>query len=76
MNILKLLFIVQTVDNNERKKKGLKTVGTYRNPWRLNPYNPLCYIFIPIYLIVAPIIIGYGTLISEAKDFKNPFKWQ
>ena len=76
MKLLKLLLIVQTVDNNERKKKGLPTIGTYRNPWRLNPYNPLCYIFIPLYLIFAPIVVGYITLVKELPTFTNPFKWQ
>lgn len=76
MKILKLLFIVQQINNNERKKKGLKPIGNYNNPWRLNPYNPLSYLFIPLYLVFAPIIAGYIILISEFKTFKNPFDWQ
>jgi len=76
MKILKLLFIIQTIDNNERKKKGLKPIGNHRNPFRLNPYNPLSYLFIPLYLVIAPIIIGYSILLDEFKPFKNPFTWQ
>ena len=76
MKLLKYLLIVQTVNNKERKKKGLKPIGTYNNPWRLNPYNPLSYILIPIYLIIAPVFVGFSILVSEFKTFKNPFKWQ
>ena len=73
--ILKYLFIIQTVSNEERHKQGLKRLGKgYWNAHRLNPYNPLSYILIPILLVVGILMFGFVGIWKET-DLRNPFKW-
>ena len=72
-DILKFLKIVQVVSNEERHKNGLKRLGKgFFNAYRLNPYNPLSYIF---FIILIPIIfLMYGVL-GLFEKVSNPFKW-
>ena len=66
------LKIVQIVSNEERHKKGLKRLGDgYFTAYRLNPYNPLCYILL---LITIPFFILYAGCLAVYK-LDNPFKW-
>lgn len=72
-NILKFLKILQVVSNEERHKNGLKRLGKgYFKAYRLNPYNPLSYVF---FIISIPIIfLMYGVL-GLFEQVSNPFKW-
>ena len=71
--LLQLLKIVQIVSNEERHKNGLKRLGKgYFKAYRLNPYNPLCYVII---IVAIPIfILSYGV-IGVFEKMYNPFKW-
>ena len=71
--ILKLLFIIQEVDNNWRNKNGYKRIGKGYKAYRLNPYNPLSYLLIPIVLVVGIIMFGFIGIWTEI-DAK-PFRW-
>ncbi|OCB72829.1 hypothetical protein [Flavobacterium crassostreae] len=72
---LKLFKIIQTVSNENRHKNGLKRLGRgYFEAHRINPYNPLSYILIPITLIVGIFCFGFIGFWKEA-DLRNPFKW-
>ena len=71
--ILKLLFIIQEVDNNWRNKNGYKRIGKGDKAYRLNPYNPLSYLLIPIVLVVGIIMFGFIGIWNEI-DAK-PFRW-
>jgi len=68
--ILKWLWITQETDNRERHKRVGKG---YNKAYRLNPYNPLSYLLIPIVLVVGVIMFGFVGLKEELP--KNPFKW-
>jgi hypothetical protein len=75
INLLKRLHIIQTICNEERYKKGLARLGRgYFNAHRINPYNPLSYLFL---LIIIPIGILLFGVIGFPKEVvtKNPFKW-
>ncbi len=74
-NLLKILHIIQVVDNEERYNKGLERLGQgYFKAYRLNPYNPLTYLFL---LIIIPIGVLLFGVIGFPKEVvaKNPFKW-
>lgn len=74
-NILKKLFILQTISNEQRHKQGLKRLGKgYFEAHRFNPYNPLSYIAYVIILIVGLLMFGFVGL-SKETDTLNPFKW-
>lgn len=75
INILKYLKVIQTVSNEKRHKEGLKRLGRgYFEAHRLNPYNPLSYIIIPITVILGIFCFGFIGFWKEA-DLINPFKW-
>ena len=74
-NILKKLRIVITVSNVEREKKGLKRLGKgHYEAHRLNPFNPLSYVFFIFLLIVGFILFGIVGFFKEIETL-NPFKW-
>lgn len=65
MKILKKLWVVL-----ERKKK--RPLGNYYTYTKLNPYNPLTY----IYLIIAiPIAIWQSGYNDMRESLKDTFKW-
>lgn len=70
---LQALKIVEIASNKERHKNGLKRLGRgYDHAYRLNPYNPLCYIII---VVAIPIIVlAYGFVGFFEKAY-NPFVW-
>lgn len=62
---------MQEVSNKHRNPKLGKG---YMNAYRINPYNPLSYIFLTIALIVG--IVAFGIIgIWKETDMTNPFKW-
>lgn len=69
--ILIFVFIIQEFDN--RGVKNYKGKG-YQKAYRLNPYNPLSYIAIPIIFLVVLIMFGIVGWTKEV-DLENPFKW-
>lgn len=74
--ILIKLFILQKVDNRKRLENKLQKLGRgYMYAYRVNPYNPLSYIFIPIILLVGVLAFGFYGILNEM-DFSNPFKWR
>lgn len=70
-NIFKKLYIIQEKSNRGR---DVKLGKGYLKAYRLNPYNPLSYILIPIVLVVGVVMFGFVGLKNEM-DFSNPFKW-
>lgn len=73
--ILKFLFIIQTVSNQERHKQGLKRLGRgYFEAQRLNPYNPLSYLLVPLVIIIGIVMFGFVGFINDIAK-RNPFKW-
>ncbi len=74
--LLKLLWIVQEVSNEQRHKAGLDRLGKgYFNAYRLNPYNPLSYIIAIATLIVYVPLFGFIGTWRDAIEAGNPFKW-
>jgi hypothetical protein len=73
--LLKKLRIIMTVSNVEREKKGLKRLGKgFEEAHRLNPFNPLSYVFFILLLIVGFILFGIVGFSKEVETL-NPFKW-
>jgi len=71
--LLITLKIVQIVDNEYRKKIGLKRIGKgYFKAYRLNPLNPICYLIALFSFIIVLILYGF---IGCYERFENPFKW-
>jgi hypothetical protein len=69
------LYIVQEISNTERIKNRQTQLGRgYTKAIRVNPYNPLSYIFITAALFVALIMFGVVGICKEV-DLRNPFKW-
>lgn len=71
IKLLKFLFVIQEVSNNNRKPflgRGFKTAV------RFNPYNPLSYFVLILVSVVGIIMFGIVGFWKEI-DFKNPFKW-
>jgi hypothetical protein len=69
--ILKSLWILQEVDQENKEKKLGRGFMTAR---RLNPFNPLSYIALIIIFIVALLMFGFVGMWEEM-DLRNPFKW-
>lgn len=69
--ILKFLFIIQEFDN--RGAQNYKGKG-YQKAYRLNPYNPLSYVAIPIIFLIAIVLYGVVGFNKEV-DLSNPFRW-
>ena len=66
--ILKALFLIQ--------EKQLKSpIGARYTKIRMNPYNPLSYIYILLAFIVGLFMFGFVGIWKEM-DLKNPFKYQ
>lgn len=66
--ILKLLLIIQ-----ERKKKDAFNRTQIQR--RINPYNPLSYIFFLLALIIG--IFAFGIVgVREEFETHNEFKWR
>jgi hypothetical protein len=73
--MLKNLYIIQTVSNEERNRRGLQRLGKgYFEAHRFNPYNPLSYIALIIILIVGILMFGFYGFWKETTTL-NPFKW-
>jgi hypothetical protein len=73
--VLKRLFILQEVDNEERHEQGLKRLGRgYFNAYRINPYNPLSYLTVGIILILGILMFGLVGFWKETTVL-NPFRW-
>lgn len=68
--ILKALSIFQEHKNTKGNIKG----RGYSYAYRLNPFNPLSYLLIPIMIIVGIILFGVLGVFKEV-DHRNPFKW-
>lgn len=67
------LKILQIISNEERHRNGLKRLGKgYFDAYRLNPYNPLCYLIIIILIPIFLLLYGFVGLYERAI---NPFKW-
>lgn len=67
--LLKKLYIIQEVDNKDRKLgRGFSTAI------RLNPYNPLTYIAVVLIAVVGILMFGFVGFWKET-DRRNPFKW-
>jgi predicted PurR-regulated permease PerM len=69
--LLKFFLIIQEVSNNGREKKLGRGFFKAR---RFNPYNPLSYIAVIIFLIVGILMFGFVGIWKEV-DVSNPFKW-
>lgn len=72
-NILKKLLIIQEMPSQNTHPRLGKI---YCDAQRINPYNPLSYIYLAIMFVT--IIIAYGLIgvYDEFKNAKNPFKWR
>jgi len=69
--ILKALGIIQEVSNKIRAKRLGRGFDTAH---RLNPWNPLSYIFIIGGLAICIILFGVYGFAKEV-EWRNPFKW-
>lgn len=68
------LKILQEVSNTQRDKEGLPRLGKgYNNAMRLNPYNPISYIFY-IFLVIGQTTCLFFETLYETLSY-NPFKW-
>lgn len=73
IKILHTFKILQVISNEERNKNGLKRLGKgYFKAYRLNPYNPLCYVII---IISIPVLILLFGFIGFLNKIHNPFCW-
>jgi hypothetical protein len=73
--ILKFIWIIQEVSNNERHKNGLKRLGKgYSTAIRFNPYNPLSYLAIVLMMVIGILMFGLVGFWKET-DCRNPFRW-
>jgi len=71
LNILKFLYIVQEVPNIGRK---VPLGGGFRTAKRFNPWNPISYLAVLLFLVAGIIMFGIVGVTKEV-DHKNPFKW-
>jgi hypothetical protein len=71
IKVLKWLWITQEIDNRQLVKRVGKG---YNIAYRLNPYNLLSYLFIPIVLVMGFVLFGFVGL-KEKLPMGNPFKW-
>jgi membrane protein insertase Oxa1/YidC/SpoIIIJ len=73
--LLETLLIIQVLDNEERYNKGLERLGQgYFKAYRINPYNPLSYLFLAIIIPIGILLFGVIGFPKEVVT-KNPFKW-
>lgn len=67
--LLKKIYVIQEVDNKDRKLgRGYLTAR------RINPYNPLSYVAITLIVITGILMFGFVGFWKET-DGRNPFKW-
>jgi hypothetical protein len=66
--ILKALLMIQ-------EKQVKSPIGPSYRKIRMNPYNPLSYIYILLAFIVGLFMFGFVGIWKEM-DLKNPFKYQ
>jgi hypothetical protein len=75
--ILKTLFIIQERSN---LNKGLTPGGIppfgrgFSKAYRINPYNPLSYLFLLVVLLVGILMFGIVGFWKEI-EVRNPFRW-
>jgi hypothetical protein len=67
------LWIVQKFKNNGLPREQWKGSCNWY-AYRLNPFNPLSYILIPIGLLITIFMFGVVGFTKEV-DWSNPFKW-
>lgn len=73
--VLKFLYVLQEVSNEQRQKKGLKKLGRgFFKAYRFNPYNPLSYIALILILVAGLLMFGFYGFWKEIDNLK-PFKW-
>jgi hypothetical protein len=70
-NFLKKLYILQEVSNEGRDNKFGKG---FAKAYKFNPFNPLSYVAILLFLIFGILMFGFMG-ISDEMDLSNPFKW-
>jgi len=71
--LLVRLKIVQIQDNELRNKMGLKRLGRgFFKAYRLNPFNPICYII--VICLIPVLLVMYGVYGFYEKAY-NPFLW-
>jgi hypothetical protein len=58
-----------------QEKKFTNIIGPSTKKLRLNPLNPLTYLFIVISFLYGLLIFGFVGIWKEM-DFRNPFKYQ
>lgn len=71
LRIFKFLYITQEVSNIGRV---IPLGRGFRTAKRFNPYNPLSYIVVLLFLVAAIIMFGVVGFAKEV-DHSNPFKW-
>jgi len=72
---LSKIYILQAVSNVGKTKKEKKGKG-YRTSSRLNPYNPLSYLFLILAVSIGLLLVGViGVYSYFNSDDGNPFKW-
>ena len=70
--LLKKIYVIQEVSS---KSKDRYLVGNNIKFVRINPYNPLSYIFLTMLFLFGIIAFGVYGFWKEA-DLSNPFKWK
>lgn len=58
-----------------QEKQVKSQIGPSYRKIRMNPYNPLSYIYILLAFIVGLFMFGFVGIWKEM-DLKNPFKYQ
>ena len=69
--LLNCLYVIQVRSNAGRK---VKYGRGFSEAHRLNPLNPISYVFLAGAIIVGLILFGVIGFWKE-EDLKNPFKW-
>lgn len=68
------LKILQEVSNEQRTREGLPKLGKgYFSAIRLNPYNPLSYIFYALFVLGKTVSLFFESVFETL--CYNPFKW-
>lgn len=69
--LLKWLWVLQEVPNKGRPIPLGRGFSTAR---RFNPWNPISYVAVLLFLVAAIIMFGVVGFTKEV-DHSNPFKW-
>jgi len=67
---MKKIFTVLWIVLERKEKKHLNNYYTYR---KMNPYNPLTWVFI---VVAIPISIWQGGYDEMRESLKDVFKWK